>query len=86
MALLREVGCRQIKLLGKITRGNSSLERSGLKREKDLEETKQKIGSERKVEKPEWEAEREMGEEAKPEQKAENEKKEEAGPKQKAEK
>ena len=70
MALLWGAGCRQTKLLGKTTGGNSDPEISGLIEEKNLENRKKEEGTKRETEKLEQKVEKEIREKIGPNRKA----------------
>lgn len=74
MALLRKVGCKQTKLLGKTTGGNLGPEKSGLIRKKDPKKKKKETKLEQEVEDPEQKAKRKIGEKTRLEQEVEGEK------------
>lgn len=75
MVLLRGVGCKQTKLLGKTIEDNSGSEKSGLIRKEDPKKRKKETELEWEVEDPEQKAKREIGEKTRLKWKAEGEKK-----------
>lgn len=70
---MQEAGYKQTKLLEKITRSNSSLEKLGLIGKKNIKKTRKEAELEWEAKRPDQEAKREIGEKLRSKQKTEKE-------------